>query len=123
MDGKVSDVEEHLRAIFKAAIGANSVGESTDIKEGVTFNHHKNVFQAAMKISDQAMVSNNGFNTVLKGQPPSTYPLKNHYIEYTGYPFTLVCQPCWRPFTCIYIGVPALLATIHMYICIYAKGN
>jgi hypothetical protein len=86
VDGKVSDVEEHLRAIFKAAIGANSVGESTDIKEGVTFNHHKNVFQAAMKISDQAMVSNNGFNTVLKGQPPSTYPLKNHYIEYTGYP-------------------------------------
>lgn len=85
VDGKVSDVEEHLRAIFKGAIGANSVGESTVIKEGVTFNHHKNVFQAAMKISDQAMVSNNGFNTVLKGQPPSTYPLKNHYIEYFDY--------------------------------------
>lgn len=59
MLGKVHQVEEHLRAVFKKAIGADTVEESPAIKEGVTFNHHKGVFQAATKISDQATVFEN----------------------------------------------------------------
>ena len=53
--GKLEIVEEKLRAIFKTAIGADSVGESDDIKEGVTYNKHKGVFQATMKFPDQAV--------------------------------------------------------------------
>lgn len=52
--GKFNVVEEHIRGVFKTAIGASSVDASTEIKEGVTYNHKKEVFQAAIKISDQA---------------------------------------------------------------------
>ena len=51
--GKVNPVEEHLRSVFKTEIGANTVDAGDSIKEGITFNHHKGVFQAALKIDDQ----------------------------------------------------------------------
>ena len=54
--GKVDPVEEHLRSVFKTEIGANTVDAADSIKEGVTFNHHKGVFQAALKIDDQVAV-------------------------------------------------------------------
>eukprot|EP00435_Cladocopium_sp_Y103_P057316 s12_g19.t1 len=54
--GKVDAIEEHLRSIFKTEIGADTVDASDSIKEGVTFNTHKGVFQAALKIDDQAFV-------------------------------------------------------------------
>ena len=45
-----------LRSVFKKAIGADYLDKSSGIKEGVTYNEHKCVFQASIKISDQAVV-------------------------------------------------------------------
>ena len=56
VNGKFPAVEEELRSVFKIAIGADSLSESNDIKEGVTYNEHKGVFQASIKFSDQAVV-------------------------------------------------------------------
>ena len=61
--GKVNPVEEHLRSVFKTEIGANTVDAGDSIKEGITFNHHKGVFQAALKIDDQdGCLSNQALN-------------------------------------------------------------
>ena len=49
----MNPVEEHLRSVFKTEIGANTVDAGDSIKEGITFNHHKGVFQAALKVDDQ----------------------------------------------------------------------
>ena len=43
VNGKFPAVEEELRSVFKTAIGADSLSESNDIKEGVTYNEHKGV--------------------------------------------------------------------------------
>lgn len=55
--GRVKDVEEQLRSVFQKHIGAHDVPKSTEIKEGVTWNASKSVFQACVKIGDQSLVT------------------------------------------------------------------
>lgn len=64
VDGKFPDVEDHIRSVFKTAIGADSVGESAAVKEGVSFNNYKGVFQAAITIGDQAGLWNTNITYV-----------------------------------------------------------
>ncbi len=54
--GKFEAVEKCIREVFKEEIGANTVEESTDLKDGISFNKHKGVFQATMKLPDQAIL-------------------------------------------------------------------
>lgn len=64
VDGQFPAVEDHIRSVFKTAIGADSVGESAAIKEGVSFNNYKGVFQAAITIGDQAGLWNTNITYV-----------------------------------------------------------
>ena len=54
--GKCKSVEADLRSCFQTAIGATTVGKAAQVVEGVTFNSFKNVFQASIKIDDQAYI-------------------------------------------------------------------
>eukprot|EP00438_Fugacium_kawagutii_P023228 Skav215522 [mRNA] locus=scaffold2213:106684:113665:- [translate_table: standard] len=54
--GACKEVEDSIRATFQPEIGATSVGEAAPITEGVTFNSFKNVFQASIKLDEQAYV-------------------------------------------------------------------
>eukprot|EP00435_Cladocopium_sp_Y103_P075265 s374_g55.t1 len=54
--GKCKQVEAALRSCFQTAIGADTVGKAAQVVEGVTFNSFKNVFQASIKIDDQAYI-------------------------------------------------------------------
>ena len=55
-EGKIKAVEEKLREVFRHQIGADALGEAATLDEGITFNKHKNVFQACVKLEDQAYV-------------------------------------------------------------------
>lgn len=54
--GECKEVEEKLRSTFQCEIGAKSVGEAVPVTEGVTFNSFKNLFQASIKLDDQAYI-------------------------------------------------------------------
>ena len=54
--GKFEAVEKRIREVFKEEIGANTVEESTDLKDGISWNNHKGVFQATVKLPDQAIL-------------------------------------------------------------------
>lgn len=52
----MATVEDAIRSVFREAIGASTLKEAPTLNDGVTFNKHKDVFQACVKLQGQCFV-------------------------------------------------------------------